>query len=96
MKIIQDTAAAGTDAVDGHRQVREYAGPIDPLIELARVCWLFPQLHDDDVAEMVRLPPLEIRVRQLRLLVDAYGLSPLQISLTKTWIIRADCGSRGL
>jgi Phosphotransferase enzyme family len=53
----------------------EYAGPIDPMIELARVCWLFPQLHDDDVAERVGLPPLEVRARQLRLLVDAYGVT---------------------
>lgn len=53
----------------------EYAGPIDPLVELARVCWLFPQLHDDDVAERVGLPPLEARVRQVRLLTDAYGVS---------------------
>ena len=53
----------------------EYAGPLDPRIELARVCWLFPQLHDDDVAERVGLPPLETRLRQLRLLVDAYGIS---------------------
>lgn len=52
----------------------EYTGPLDPLVELARVCWLFPQLHDDDVAERVGLPPLEVRARQLRLLVDAYGL----------------------
>lgn len=51
----------------------EYAGPIDPMVELARVCWLFPQLHDDDVAEMVGLPSLEVRARQLRLIVDAYG-----------------------
>ncbi len=56
----------------------EYAGPIDPLVELARVCWLFPQLHDDDVAQRVGLPPLKTRVRQLRLLVDAYGLSKTQ------------------
>lgn len=56
----------------------EYAGPLDPLVELARVCWLFPQLHDDDVAQRIGLPPLETRVRQLRLLVDAYGLSKMQ------------------
>ncbi len=52
----------------------EFAGPIDPIIELARVCWLFPQLHDDDVAKNVGLPPLETRMGQLRLLVDAYEL----------------------
>jgi len=51
----------------------EFAGPIDPAIELARTCWLFPQLHDDDVAAMVGLPPLEERARQLRALVDGYG-----------------------
>lgn len=56
----------------------EFAGPLDPLIELARVCWLFPQLHDDDVAEKVGLPPLATRVQQVRLLVDAYGLSKIQ------------------
>jgi hypothetical protein len=56
----------------------EFAGPLDPMIELARVCWLFPQLHDDDVAAMVGLPSMETRVRQLRLLVDAYGLSLAQ------------------
>ena len=53
----------------------EFAGPVDPLAELARVCWLFPQLHDDDVAERVGLPPLDVRAGQLRLLVDAYGLT---------------------
>jgi len=53
----------------------EFAGPVDPMVELARVCWLFPQLHDDDVAEMVGLPPLDVRARQLRLLVDGYGLN---------------------
>ncbi|CAG7648612.1 hypothetical protein PAESOLCIP111_05642 [Paenibacillus solanacearum] len=52
----------------------EFAGPVDPMAELARVCWLFPQLHDDDVAAKVGLPPADVRARQLRLLVDAYGL----------------------
>ncbi|CAH0122273.1 hypothetical protein PAE9249_04821 [Paenibacillus sp. CECT 9249] len=53
----------------------EYAGPIDPMVELARACWLFPQLHDDDVAEMAGLPPLDVRARQLRLFADAYGVA---------------------
>nr|WP_255654324.1 phosphotransferase [Cohnella sp. REN36] len=53
----------------------EFAGPVDPLMELARVCWLFPQLHDDDVAGRVGLPSLDVRARQLRLLVEAYGAS---------------------
>lgn len=56
----------------------EYAGPVDPMMELARVCWLFPQLHDDDVAQLAGLPPVEERARQLRLLVDAYGLTAEQ------------------
>ena len=37
----------------------ECAGPIDPIIELARVCWLFPQLHDDDIGKLYNLPPPE-------------------------------------
>lgn len=52
----------------------EFAGPLDPMAELARVCWLFPQLHDDEVAERVGLPSADVRARQLRLLADAYGL----------------------
>lgn len=53
----------------------EYAGPIRPLTELARVCWLFAQLHDDTIAEMWGLPPALHRARQARLIVDAYGSS---------------------
>ena len=56
----------------------EYAGPIDPLSELARVCWLFPQLHDDDVGRMQDLPSPATRARQVRLLVDAYGAAAEQ------------------
>jgi len=56
----------------------EYAGPVDPLTELARVCWLFAQLHGDDVAQLQSLPPLETRAGQLRMIVDAYGLSTKQ------------------
>ncbi|WP_308636915.1 aminoglycoside phosphotransferase family protein [Paenibacillus silvisoli] len=56
----------------------EFAGPVDPMAELARVCWLFPLLHDDDVAERVGLPSLDVRARQLRILVDAYGLNAEQ------------------
>lgn len=53
----------------------EYAGPLDPMTEFARVLWLFPQLHDDDVAAMHGLPPSEKRAAQVRLMCDAYGLS---------------------
>lgn len=55
----------------------EYAGPVDPLVELARVCWLFPQLHDDDLAEMYDLPSLTIRAKQVRLLTRLLKLMSL-------------------
>lgn len=56
----------------------EYCGPVDPLVELAQLCWLNAQLHDDDVAERVGLPPAGTRARQLRAIVDGYGLSAHQ------------------
>lgn len=56
----------------------EYAGPVDPLVELAQMCWLNAQLHDDDVAERAGLPPAGTRARQLRAIVDGYGLSARQ------------------
>jgi len=52
----------------------EHAGPVDPLVELAQACWLNAKLHDDVVAEIDGLPPLAERARQLRAIVDAYGL----------------------
>src|SRR5205823_6542225 len=56
----------------------DYAGPVDPLVELAQLCWLNAQLHDDVVAANVGLPPLDARARQLRAIVDAYGLPARQ------------------
>lgn len=53
----------------------EYAGPVDPLVELSRACWLFAQLHDDDVAHLYGLPSTRVRAQQVRLLADAYGAS---------------------
>lgn len=53
----------------------EFAGPVDPLVELAQASWLNVKLHDDIVAELEGLPPLADRARQLRAIVDAYGLS---------------------
>jgi thiamine kinase-like enzyme len=52
----------------------EYAGPIDPEIELARVCWLFPQLFDDDLGKLYGLPAPKERAEQVRLITDTYGL----------------------
>jgi hypothetical protein len=56
----------------------DFAGPVDPLVELAQACWLNAKLHDDDVARRDGLPPLADRARQLRAMVDAYGLSARQ------------------
>jgi thiamine kinase-like enzyme len=56
----------------------EFAGPVDPLVELAQTCWLNAKLHDNIAAEREGLPPLADRARQLRAIVDAYGLSANQ------------------
>jgi hypothetical protein len=53
----------------------EFSGPVDPLVELAVTCWLNAKLHDDVVADREGLPPLAERAKQLRAIVDAYGLS---------------------
>jgi thiamine kinase-like enzyme len=52
----------------------EYSGPVDPLIELARVCWLFVQLYDNDVGDKIGLPSVEKRSVQFKLLIDGYEL----------------------
>jgi Phosphotransferase enzyme family len=52
----------------------EWAGPVDPMIELAQVCWLNAGLHDDIVAEREGLPSLAERGERLRAIVDGYGL----------------------
>ena len=56
----------------------DFSGPVDPLVELAQASWLNAKLHSDDVAERYGLPPLAERSRQLRAIVDAYGLSARQ------------------
>ncbi|HWX46625.1 MAG TPA: phosphotransferase [Roseomonas sp.] len=53
----------------------EAAGPVNRLTELAMVAWNNAQLYDDDVAAMNGLPDARRRIRQVRLLSDAYGLS---------------------
>ena len=52
----------------------EAAGPVDPVIDLAHAAWLNPRLFSDDIAEKENLPPLGVRVRVLRALVDGYAL----------------------
>lgn len=56
----------------------EFAGPVDPLVDLAQACWLNAKLHSDDIAEREGLPPLTDRARQLRAIVDGYGLTARQ------------------
>lgn len=52
----------------------EYAGPVDAIWDLAQAAWLNAQLHDDDVAGRHGLPAAAARARQLRLILDGYGL----------------------
>ena len=56
----------------------EYAGPVNALIELAQACWLNAKLHDDVVAEIEGLPPLQERALQLRAILDGYELPASQ------------------
>jgi transcriptional regulator with XRE-family HTH domain len=56
----------------------DFAGPVDPLWDLAYVCWLNAKLHDDIVAEIEGLPPVEERATQLRAIADGYGLAARQ------------------
>jgi hypothetical protein len=53
----------------------ETAGPVDPLVELAQLCWLNAKLYDDIAAGQEGLPPVADRAGQLAAIVDAYGLS---------------------
>lgn len=53
----------------------EFAGPVDPLVELAQAAWLNARLYSDDVAIQHGLPSLHERGLQLRAIVDGYGLS---------------------
>lgn len=52
----------------------EVAGPVSRLTEVAMLAWNSVQLYDDDIAERNKLAGVEDRFRQVRLLVDAYGL----------------------
>ncbi len=52
----------------------EFAGPVDAIWDLAQAAWLNAQLHDDDVAELNGLPDAGTRARQLKLILDGYGL----------------------
>ena len=65
----------------------EFAGPVDPLVELAQLCWLNAKLHDDVVAELEGLPPLAERARHLAAIADSYGLTARQRAGFVTTII---------
>ncbi|GHF42540.1 aminoglycoside phosphotransferase (APT) family kinase protein [Deinococcus metalli] len=52
----------------------DFAGPIDPLTDLAYAVWLNAQLHDDDVAERHGLPDAVTRARHAHRIMDGYGL----------------------
>ena len=52
----------------------EFAGPVDPLVELAQAAWLNAQLTGERVAQLQGSGPVADRARQLRLLLDGYGL----------------------
>jgi Ser/Thr protein kinase RdoA (MazF antagonist) len=52
----------------------EFAGPVGADWDLAQAAWLNAQLHDDDVAEQCALPAAAVRARQLKAILDGYGL----------------------
>lgn len=60
----------------------EFSGPLDPMVELSRICWLFCQLHDDDLMDLHHLPDAAHRAKQVRMVCDGYGLcAPLRHTL---------------
>ena len=54
----------------------EFSGLLDPLVELARICWLFVQLVDDDLQKIHDLPSPAKRAEQIRIITEGYGLPP--------------------
>lgn len=52
----------------------EYTGPVEPMVELAQVCWLNAKLHGDEVAGRENLPPLHERAKHLNAILDGYEL----------------------
>jgi aminoglycoside phosphotransferase len=53
----------------------DFSGPVASRWELAETTWLNCQLHDDDLAESCGLPSPDQRARQVRYMLEAYGLS---------------------
>jgi aminoglycoside phosphotransferase (APT) family kinase protein len=53
----------------------EYAGPVDPIDEVAVTAWYCVQLFDDDVAEQIGLPAAQTRAGWFKNFLDGYGLA---------------------
>lgn len=53
----------------------EFAGPVDPLVDLAQAGWLNARLFSDDVSVLEGLPPAADRALVLRAIVDGYELA---------------------
>lgn len=53
----------------------EVAGPVDPYVELAQVCWLNAHLFDDDLAEQEGFAAPNVRAGFVRSICDGYGLA---------------------
>ena len=51
------------------------AGPVDATWELAQVCWLNSQLHDDDVAARNHLSEASERIGRCAAILDGYELA---------------------
>ncbi|WP_291376336.1 aminoglycoside phosphotransferase family protein [Devosia sp.] len=56
----------------------EQAGPVDPMVELAQLCWLNAHLFDDDLEERLGLAPAKIRAGHFQAIADGYGLGQRQ------------------
>lgn len=52
----------------------EQAGPVDPLVELAQMCWLNAHLFDDDLQDRLGLSAAHVRASHFRAIADGYGL----------------------
>ncbi|MFI0481938.1 aminoglycoside phosphotransferase family protein [Actinomadura sp. 9N215] len=52
----------------------EYAGPVDPIEEVAVTAWYCAQLFDDDVAEEIGLPDAATRAEWFAAFLDGYEL----------------------
>jgi hypothetical protein len=52
----------------------DFAGPAEPVWDLAYTAWTFIPLHHDGITSSIGSPDLAEAPRRIRLLLDAYGL----------------------